>query len=242
MAIKARRTSHGIRKLVLAGTASIMALGLGAAAMASGYVSVGYNSGYYNQGYYGAGYYGGYNNHYYGHQRRRHHGHGGGGKAAAIALGVIGGAIILNELSEDRARRRYEDRSYSRYDRYSARATPLDTGYAGRARLPRESYGGAGESTETGGDAIDTRLDGGPAPIRISFSGAYETCLTHARAALADRDFTLAAPANPDTADDIGGAWKMTANVTTQNRDGESWTRAMYCEADEARVYLLELL
>ncbi|MHA7872925.1 MAG: hypothetical protein ACX939_11300, partial [Hyphococcus sp.] len=117
------------------------------------------------------------------------------------------------------------------------RAEPLDTGFAGEEALPPESYGGAGQDAP-----IEDRLDGGPEPIRISFRDAYDTCVDHARGALADRDFTLAAPNRPDTADDLGGAWKMTANVTAASQTGERWTRAMYCEADETRVYLLELI
>ncbi|CAK9039398.1 Uncharacterized protein SCF082_LOCUS24157 [Durusdinium trenchii] len=207
----------------------------------AGFRHYGYGRGYYGRGY-GRGYYGG------GYRRGFHHGRryrrGGGGRAAAIALGVVGGAIILNELAEDRARRRYYDgRYYDRrpggyYDPAEARAQPLDTGNAGSETLPAESYGGAGEEAD-----IDERLDGGPEPIRLSFSGAaYSTCVDHARQALADRNFILAAPARPDTADDIGGAWKMTANVSAQNQQGEQWTRAMYCEADDSRVYLLELI
>jgi hypothetical protein len=225
-----------------------MALGAGATAMASGYVSAGHYSPGHSYGYYAAGYHGGdyYNygyGHGYGYGYGNGYGHGGGGAAAAVVLGAIGGAIILNEVSESRANRRaYDDRYYDRYDRYSSRARPLNTGYAGRERLPRESYGGAGEAGTLKDESLDASLDGGPAPIRISSGAAYATCVSQARAALADRNFTLAVPDRPDTADDIGGAWKMTANVTTQSPQGESWTRAMYCEADASRVYLLELL
>ncbi|MEM9618664.1 MAG: hypothetical protein AAF936_11945 [Pseudomonadota bacterium] len=240
-----------IRKCAMAGAAAATVLGAGApAAAGGGFVSYGY----YGPAYYGGVHYAGYRNFGYGRPYRRFHHrrhyrrhHRGGGNGAAIALGVIGGAIILNELAEDRARRRvYEDRYYRRYDNrrpgdyydpYESRAEPLDNGYAGEETLPAESYGGAGEDAD-----LDRRLDGGPEPIRLSYGNAYDTCVVHARQALADRDFVLAAPDRPDTADDIGGAWKMTANVTAQNRQGEQWTRAMYCEADERRVYLLELI
>ena len=231
------------KKSAIAAAAGAIALTAGGQAMAGSYVSVGYGHGYYGGYHHYAGYHGGYGRHYR-HHRRHRHGHG-AGKGAAIALGVIGGAIILNELAEDRARQRYyEDRyydRYDRYDRYSRRAEPFDRGHAGEERLPEESYGGAGEDASLD-ERLDGKFDGGPEPIRISSHAAYETCISHARAALADRDFMLAAPASPDTADDVGRGWKMTANVTAQSRSGESWTRAMYCEADESRVYLLELI
>ena len=235
-----------IRKCALAGAAVATVLGVGGPVAASGY---GYGGYYGGTAYYGGHHYAGYGHHGYsrGYRHGRRHHRGGGGKGAAIALGVIGGAIILNELAEDRARRRYyEDRRYDSYasrragryyDPYEARAQPLDSGYAGAETLPAESYGGAGEEAD-----IERRLDGGPDPIRLSYGDAYTTCIGHARQALADRNFVLAAPARPDTADNVGGAWKMTANITAQNQQGEQWTRAMYCEADEQRVYLLELI
>lgn len=247
-----------IGKCALAGAVAAITLGAGTPATAGGWVSYGYYGPAYYGGYHYAGYRhyghrGYYRGHGYrrGHHYRRHrHGHGGNG--AAIALGVIGGAIILNELAEDRARDRYyRDRYYDGYydgrragarddyydDRYRLRSQPLDDGYAGEEELPPENYGGAGVDAD-----LEDRLDGGPEPIRLSYREAYDSCVGHAREALADRDFVLAAPSRPETADDIGGAWKMTANVTARNRQGEQWTRAMYCEADEARVYMLELI
>lgn len=245
------------RKLLLAAAASATALGVAAPAAAGGYYGhVGYSNHYYggHHGYYG---HRGYRHRGY---HRRHHG-GGGGKAAAIALGVIGGAIILNEVAESRAERRayearYYDR-YDRYDRYARRAQPAydreafkrgyEEGYSeGRAAdleagvnpgAPRDLSNGPSRK-----DDLDARLDGGPEPIRFSAAEAYQTCMTHARTALGDRGFMLAAPPAPDTAEDTGGAWKMTATVSAQNPAGESWSRAMYCEADESRVYLLELI
>ena len=103
-----------------------------------------------------------------------------------------------------------------------------------------ESYD-AGPIDRTLDDDLEPRLDGGPEPIRFSYAGAYQACMTHARAALGDRGFILAGPAKPETAEDLGGAWKMTATVTAQ-KGGDSWSRAMYCEADDSRVYLLELI
>ncbi len=238
-------TKPVFRHCILAG--ALIAMGL----VISGPAAAGSQFSY---GYYGPAYYGGY--HYAGYRHvgyrrgyrhgRRHHRRG-GGNGAAIALGVIGGAIILNELAEDRARRQYyEDRRYDSYadrprrpyyERNALRSQPLDTGYAGSESLPPESYGGAGEDAD-----IDRRLDGGPEPIRLSAGAAYSTCISHVREMLAQRDFMLAAPAQPDTAENVAGAWKMTANVTAQDRRGDEWNRAMYCEADEGRVYLLELI
>lgn len=244
------------RKFLLAAAVSMTALGVAAPAAAGGYYGhVGYSNHYYGGGH-----------GYYGHRGYRHRGyhrrhHGGGGKAAAIALGVIGGAIILNEVAESRADRRayearYDDR-YDRYDRYSRRAQPAydreafkrgyEEGYSeGRAvDIEGDTDAGAPRDLSSGlsrkGD-LDARLDGGPEPIRFSAAEAYQTCMTHARTALGDRGFMLAAPPTPDTAEDTGGAWKMTATVSAQNPAGESWSRAMYCEADETRVYLLELI
>ncbi len=235
------------RKLLLGATASALALGVSVPAAAGGYYGHG---GYYNH------YYGGhYRHHGYGHRgyHRRHH-RGGGGKAAAIALGVIGGAIILNEVAENRARERaYEARYYDRYDRYERRATPTYDREAFKRGYEEGYSEGRGAALEKGApkdlrngdvldDDLDARLDGGPEPIRFSAAEAYQTCMSHARSALQNRGFLLAAPPAPATAEDTGGAWKMTATVSAQNTAGESWSRAMYCEADESRVYLLELI
>lgn len=235
------------RKLLLAAAASLTALGVAAPAAAGGHFGhVGYSSHYYGGHH---GYYGHRGFRHRGFHRRRHG--GGGGKAAAIALGVIGGAIILNEVAESRADRRaydarYSDR-YDRYDRYARRAQPTYDREAFKRGYEEGYSEGRANDIEAGGDgaaprALDTRLDGGPEPIRFSAAEAYQTCMTHARSALGDRGFLLAAPPTPETAEDTGGAWKMTATVSAQNAAGESWSRAMYCEADETRVYLLELI
>lgn len=236
-----------IRKLILSSAAAALVAGAAAPAMAGGtHVSVGYHSGYYGGGYYNAGYYGhhGHHGHYRGHRRHhRHHGHG-GGKAAAIALGVIGGAIILNELAEDRARDRYyEDRYYerrARYDRYARRAVPYNDE---PAYVPDDGrdYEAAPEDSD-----LERRLEGGPAdggpePIRVSYASAYNACIRHAREALGNRGYVLSAPYKPETAEDLGGSWKMTATVTAQ-KGADGWSRAMYCEAADNRVYLLELI
>ncbi len=222
------------RKLTLSAAAVAIVLGVGAPALAGG----GYYGGYYgghHGGYYSSGY-GGHNG-YYGH--RRHRGHG-GGKGALIALGVIGGAIILNEAAEARARERaYEARlenRYNRYDRYSRRAAPAYT-----PRYEAEEYSAEARDEGLSDSDVEPRLDGGPEPIRLTYADAYRACTKHARAALGSRGFVLAAPAKPDTAEDLGGAWKMTATVTAQKGD-DRWSRAMYCEADDSRVYLLELI
>ena len=255
----------GTRKLLIA-AAALAAAGFGVTTPAAagkyghGYYGHGYHGGYYGRGYYGRGYRHGYRRGYHHHRRK-----GGGGKAAAIALGVIGGAIILNELAESKAERRaYEDRYYDRrYDRYSTRAAPsydrgaFERGYregleAGRATAaPRDLRDGDFDDDledrldGAGGEGFQDnvfRNDGGPEPIRFSAAEAYQACMTHARAALSERGYILAGPHVPDTAEDVGGAWKMTANVSAQNRTGDSWNRAMYCEADASRVYLLELI
>jgi len=234
------------RKLTLSAAATALMLGAGASAMAGGYYGGGYyGNGYYNAGYYGhhGGYYsGGYGGHH-GHHHGHHGHHGGGGKAAAIAFGVIGGAIILNELAEERARDRYyEDRYYrrqARYDRYARRAAPYP-------REDREYFPERDDQAAPADSDLDRRLeggraDGGPEPIRLSYGKAYDACLQHARNALGNRGFILSAPYKPETAEDLGGSWKMTATVIAQ-KGSEDWSRAMYCEADDSRVYLLELI
>lgn len=224
MALKAPHT------FALAAAAVFLALGAGAPAKAGGGHYYGH-AGYYH-GYYGKPYYGGHR-HYHRHYHRRHH-RGGGGEAAAIALGVIGGAILINEVAESRARERYYRHRYHR-ERYAARTTA--TPY-----YPTQTYDPGPADGNLSDDALEGRLDGGPEPIRISIEDAYRACTRHARAALADRGFILAAPSAPETADDMGGAWKMTATVLAEDRRGQSWSRAMYCEADDNRVYLLELI
>ena len=198
---------------------------------------------------------------------RPHHGHGhhdrhhgGGGKGAAIALGVIGGVIILNELAESRARdRAYEDRYYrdraqsrayddryydDRYDddAYYGAEDDYDDDYDDYDDEDYDDSGLAGGAPADRGPAYgtpDTSYDRAPRPI--SAGAAYQTCLTHARRALSERGFVVAAPYRPDTVQDRGGALLMTATVTAQ-RGGERWSRAMSCEASESRVYRLELI
>lgn len=229
------------RKLILSLAAATLALGAVSTASARGY-------------------HGGH----HGHHRHGHH--GGGGKGAAIALGVIGGAIILNELAEDRARDRYyEDRYYrDRYYESRSRERAYEDGYyAGRAESSRyddryddDAYYGDGydddEAYDDSGLAGGGPVDLGPsystpdtaydrAPRRVSAVAAYRACLDHARGALGERGFVVSAPYEPDTVEDRGGALLMTATVRAQ-RGGESWARAMSCEASESRVYRLELI
>ena len=225
--------SKASRSIGFSAIAAVMTLGVSAPANAGG--------GHGHFDYYSGHYYGG---HYYHGGYRRHHRHGhGGDKGAAIALGVIGGAILINELAEEKARRRaYEDRYERRYDRY-ARRDYVDDFPAGRAYGPDDDPAyDEGPADDRLDDVLEGRNDGGPEPIRLTYQDAYKACTQHARNALGNRGFTLAAPARPETAEDLGGAWKMTATVRAQNGNGEAWSRAMYCEADDRRVYLLELI
>jgi len=224
------------KKAILSATAAAVVFGLTAPAFAGGR--------YHHRGH---NYHGHYHGHYYGH----------GGRGAAIALGVIGGAIILNEISQDRARDRYyEDRYYD--EAYRRRA--YQDGYAdGRSDERRD--GDARSYDDDFGDddggpydegAYDDGLAGGPEDAAgepydrgglqpISARAAYQTCLDHARRALGERGFTVSAPYRPDTIEDRGGALLMTATVTAQ-RGPDHWSRAMSCEANEAKVYRLELI
>lgn len=211
-------------------------------------------NGYYG-GYYG-GYHGGYKHGYYGRRHHRHHRRhyrrGGGGDAALIALGVIGGAIILNEYADSRARQRAYDERYYRARRpynggyYESRRPyydDYDRSYdSGRAYAPSERPLETAPTTPSGGDELDTVLDGGANEAgRISVAEAYQACLRRVRTALSERGFIVSAPYEPETADDLGGSWKMTATLMTQ-RGAEDTSRAMYCEADAERVYLVELI
>ncbi|WP_411816619.1 hypothetical protein [Hyphococcus sp. DH-69] len=233
------------RKLSLAAAAVAMVFGAGATSMAGSSVSVGYSSGYYGGGgYYNAGYSNYHRGHYRGHRHhrhhRRHHRHGGGGgKAAAIALGVIGGAIILNELAEDRAEARARDRYYD--DRYRRDAYRYDPYY--EDRYDDDRYADRRYDDEPLDDRYDDELAGGNDERRYSGSpdAAYQVCLDQARGALAERGFVITAPYRPDTVEDRGGSWMMTATVTAQ-RGGDRWARAMSCEASESRVYRMELI
>ncbi len=219
-------TFSTLKKLTLSATAAAVVMGMAAPAFAGGY------------------------RHGHHHRHDRHHGHG--GKGAAIALGVIGGAIILNELAEDRARDRYyEDRYYR--DRYYDERAYEQGYYDGRAEARR--YEGPYEDDAYYGDEVDESglAGGGPiyetpggadydrAPRLVSAGAAYQVCLDHARRALGERGFVVSAPYRPDTVEDRGGAVLMTATVTAQ-RGGERWSRAMSCEASESRVYRLELI
>ena len=183
-----------------------------------------------------------------GHGHGHHHHHRGGGKGAAIALGVIGGAIILNELAESRARDRYYDDRY--YDDRYRRSAYDDRAYDDRVYYEDErAYRGDDYDDyydDDYGDAYDdSELAGGrdyaPAPVRVSSDAAYRNCLDHARRALGERGFVITAPYRPDTVEDRGQALLMTATVRAQ-RGGDSWARAMSCEASENRVYRMELI
>ncbi len=249
------KRSRWLAALALAAGA-VFAVNAPAPAQAGGY---GYYGGYY-------GYHGGY----YGRRRfhRRHYRRGGGGRAAAIALGVVGGAIILNELAESRARQRAYDARYYGYRRpyYYDPGRPdsyqrgfengfdrgFDRGYDQGAIAPGAPAAPAAPgsyrpletppSAPSGGDDLDAVLDGGPDEAgRVAVAAAYGACLRRVRTALSERGFILSAPYEPETADDLGGAWRMTATVMAQ-RGAEDWARAMTCEADEGRVYMVELI
>lgn len=255
--------SGSARNVIMAAAVAALTLGVGAPAFAGGYVGAGYHGGYYGGGFYAAGYKG-YRHRGYHRYHRRHH--RGGGNGAAIALGVIGGAIILNELAEDRARDRYyEDRYYrnryrardyergyrdGRYDerRYSERYD--DGAYYDDEpeRFEDDAAGYDGEAYDDsglagGGPVLVTpgNSDYDRAPRRVTAAAAYGTCLDHARRALGERGFVISAPYQPETVEDRGGALLMTATVRAR-RGGESWARAMSCEASESRVFRMELI
>ena len=216
--------SSAVRKLSLGAAAAALVLGAASPAFAGGYR-------------HGHGY--GHGHHGHGHYHR-----GGGGKAAAIALGVVGGAIIINELAESRARDRYyEDRYYAERARSRAYYNGYEDGRYDERRYDDRYEDDAGY--DDGAYDYDYGLEGGPAaapaPARVSSAAAYQTCLDHARRALGERGFVVTAPYRPDTVEDRGQAVLMTATVTAQ-RGPDRWARAMSCEASEYRVYRMELI
>lgn len=272
------RLQSSIFKIVAALSVFATAVGAGATASAGGYY--GGFGGYYGHGggFYAAhhrGFRGGYRRGYHrGYRHRR------GANGAAIALGVIGGAIILSEAARASERRRYEEerryRDYydDRYDRYRQRRYDRYDEYDrwdGRQydrdenerewrrydfdrddeRVFEEEAPASGATRDDRpvrpSDDIDDILEGGPdddqdRPPVIVADRAFAACMRHAAGALGDQGLRLYGPDRPDTAEDRGETYRVTARVTARNARGERWRRDLVCDATGTRVYRLELI
>lgn len=228
-----------LRKSILVATAAAMAVGAAAPASAGGR----YHGGHYAYGgghHYGKHHYakhrGGY---YYGsrHYRHRHGGHLSGGEAALLALGIVGGVVLIDRALE---RDRYaSDPYYSAppprdYYRRDDRAPQIyrDDGYDGRYD---DSYSDDGELL--GGE------DYGYSEQRYNYGAAYNDCKAETRQAATDAGVIVSLPAKPDRIIEIddGAAVRFTANYVASDRGGE-YRRTMVCEADEGGVRFLELV
>ena len=222
--------------------------------------SRGYHRNYYRPGrhyrggrhFRGGRYYG--RRHYrgrYGRYRR-----GGGGRGAAIALGVIGGAIILNEvLEEDRRRSAHDNRRYRDYDprrddyyyrRGEERAPAIDDEtFDDRdfedGRLEREALTPS-PSDPVERDDLDDDLLGGEEDIGFSVQTAFNECSDEARAAARRDGQLIAMPARPTDVEALGGGVvRMTADLTAQDQRGGQFLRRLTCEADARRITFLQL-
>lgn len=200
-----------------------------------------YGRGYYNSGYYGRGGYGG---------RGYYRGRGGlsGGEAALIAVGIIGGAILIDRALDDRRYddrryddRRYDDRRASAYDDdyyYQRDARPYedDARLAGRADLTREDDFSLEEPQLLGGDAARGSIE----PIAVN--AAFRECVAETRGAAGAGGLTVAMPGAPTDVETLAdGSVRLVAQFRASNARGQQWTRRFVCEADEAGVRFLQV-
>ena len=220
----------------------------------------GFHGGY---GFHGSRYYG---PRYYGHGRYGrgyYRGRGGlsGGEAALIAVGVIGGAVLIDRALDDR-RGRYDDRYYDdrRYrDRYSddrRRAEAFDDDYyyqrdsrpyddevrsargadLPRDDLPRDGRFDAGEPELLGAGRAGGDLD------RVAVNAAFRECVAETRGAAGAGGLTVAMPGAPTDVETLAdGSVRMVAQFRASNARGREWTRRFVCEADERGVRFLQV-
>lgn len=175
------------------------------------------------------GYYHDYHHVRYGPHRIRHAGYPvpvysyrGSGKAAAIALGIVGGAVILDGI--------FRAAPYGR----SCGNTPR--GYAcGYAGGYREGYADghavAGEYARVTDGFTAGALPGAgqnPEPDNAPVDGIYRSCIRHIRTGLAEKGFIVSVPAVPDTVAFSDAGREITASVML-DRAGESLLRQMIC-------------
>lgn len=223
------------KKVLLASAAVALAMGGVQPAFAHGghYRHHGHHGHHYSHSYYG----GHYRHHgYYGY---RHHHHG--GDAALIALGVVGGLVLLDSALESS---RYSGGYYAPSYGYSSYG--YSGGYSRYAPPPRPSRDYYYRQSPPPAPAApeserDSDLQG--APSSYASDRAFDECASRARDALSDRGLMVASPAGPSSVKEVGdGAWRFKADFTTQDRRGGQLLRTMTCEADESGVRLLELI
>jgi len=203
---------------------------------------------YYAPRYYGHGYYGG------GRHWRHHRGRGGlsGGEAALIAVGIIGGAILIDRALDDR-RDRYEDRFFDdrRYRDDRRRADAFDDDYyyqrdqrpyeddyrsARGADDPRDDVFGAGEPELLGGAPPSGAIS------RVAVNAAFRECVAETRGAAGAGGMQVAMPGAPTSVEKLAdGSVRMIAQFRASNARGQEWTRRFVCEADERGVRFLQV-
>jgi hypothetical protein len=214
-----------------------------------------FGHGYYGRGYYRPRYYGG------GHYGRGHYrGRGGlsGGEAALIAVGIIGGAILIDRALDDR-RDRYDDRYYDdrRYrdrdydDRRRAGAFDDEYYYQRDSRpyeYDDEIRSARAEDVERGPafDAGEPELLGGEPRSgsidRVAVNAAFRECVAETRGAAGAGGLTVAMPGAPTDIETLAdGSVRMVAQFRASNARGEEWTRRFVCEADERGVRFLQV-
>ncbi len=189
-----------------------------------------HHGGHGNRHHSGSSYYGG--GYGYGYS---HHGHG--GDAALIALGVVGGLILIDSAIDGSRRDSYNS-SYGN-------SSYGNQGY-GSPRPSSEYYYRQSSPAAENSDDIELALEGGDAPYSADYPSeqrAFNACTKRARASLKDRGLMVATPAVPNSARQTGdGVWRFEADFTTQDRDGGQWLRVMTCEANNDGIRLLELI
>jgi hypothetical protein len=226
----------GLRKTLLTAAAAAVALGSAAPAFADGGR---YNRGHH--GYYGGGYhhkvYGRHYapRHYYGSRHYRHgRGHLSGAEAAFIALGIVGGVVLI-----DRALEREQNR-YAYEPRY---APPPRDSYYRRDDRPYSYDDDLGDDDFYDDGELAGAANYAPDERRYNYGAAYNDCKAETRDAARDSGVTIALPAKPNRIEEIddGAAVRFTASYLAQDSRGE-WRRTMVCEADENGVRFLEIV
>lgn len=262
---KAANARSGSKALMMAAALALAAVSTPAFAGGGYYYGHGrhFDRGFHGgHGYYGPRYYG---PRYYGHGRygRHYRGRGGisGGEAALIALGVVGGAILIDRALDDRRydNRRYDDRRYDdRYDdrRYDDRyrgagafdddyyyqrdSRPYeyddDARFARGADLPADEVFRAGEPELLGAERPQGSVD------RVAVNAAFRECVAETRGAAGAGGLTVAMPGTPTDIETLAdGSVRMVAQFRASNARGQEWTRRFVCEADERGVRFLQV-
>ncbi|MBI1365564.1 MAG: hypothetical protein GC153_06355 [Alphaproteobacteria bacterium] len=232
------------KKSLMSAAAAAMAVGAVAPASAGGY----YGPGRYAHGPHGyPGHYRPYGHHpryYYGSRYYRHH-HGlSGGEAALLAVGILGGIVLIDRaLEADRANAAaYYGGAYPPPAYRGGYAPPRDDFYYRRDDRdpPPAVYGDD--------DDLDGRLLGGDergARGGYNYGAAYNDCKAETRQAATDGGLIVSLPAKPQriTPIDNGAAVRFEADFVASNLRGQSGDirRTMVCEADAGGVRFLEL-